>query len=140
MTHVDGDDYTAAHPDATPEDHIWALIRESGVLIRSENPGMTAVQALKYLADDYEFYGDLLSETWKALAPDSYGGIPIQPVQKNAMVLMAGQLRAENARLRAALEWYANESHYHLSDYGAAICDRGARARAALKGEAHDPR
>ena len=45
--------------------------------------------------------------------------------------------RAENQRLREALEWYANEQHfgqnYHLASSGVEL-DRGAKALAALNG------
>lgn len=53
------------------------------------------------------------------------------------------KLKAENQRLRDALEWYADSNNYQLDEANGYIPDanfpifddEGARARAALKGE-----
>lgn len=54
--------------------------------------------------------------------------------------LSAEALQAENERLRAALEWYANRRNYSFSRPGAwraldFYCDDGQRARKALEGK-----
>ena len=62
--------------------------------------------------------------------------------QLTAMRARAEQAEADNARLRAALEWYASDHSYTGGGSGddpPVVYDNGDRARAALAGTPEGP-
>lgn len=83
------------------------------------------------------------SHPFVALMFEAADALDQSTVQETIRVLNVklSQVAAENDRLRAALEWYANQNQYAVTGPHGAIRaqqDRGQRARTALQGSEGD--